>query len=306
MSPAPLQRQAQGAAPFTAGDPASGYYNDMTVVALDYGSPRDARAWFDLMVARREHALPVSLLQLGLGAWQLRGEDPAWGELALAAAEWCAIDLDGHGLLRYHQPMHHTYDLPAPWGSCMAQGQALSLLVRAALTMDRPDLFADAVRALGPLVARGSGLVDQSELGPVLQEYPTDPPANVLNGWIFGLFGLADLAAAEGAPGDARATAREAFESGCDALAARLPLYDTGRGWSRYDLYPHPVEHVASPFYHRLHIALLRALDEVAPHAPYGEFADRWERSLGRPTVYAGAVARKVGFRLLRPRRKAA
>ena len=48
------------------------------------------------------------------------------------------------------------------------------------------------------------------------------------------------------------------------ALGAHFPTtgqthYWTGNGWSRYDLYPHPLTNVASPFYHRLHIEQLRA-----------------------------------------------
>src|SRR5438874_13747679 len=99
--------------------------------------------------------------------------------------------------------------------------------------------------------------------------------------------------------------ASSAFEDGISALAARLPLYDTW-GWSRYDLFPHPIVHVASPFYHRLHIELLRATNELAPSRSFQQMAARWERSASRPGAQTAAVLRKAAFRMIRPRRRPA
>src|SRR6185312_12881429 len=92
-----------------------------------------------------------------------------------------------------------------------------------------------------------------------------------------------------------------AFEDGTSALAARLPRYDTG-GWSRYDLFPHPIVHVASPFYHRLHIELLRATNELAPNHRFQTVGARWERSATDPLAPAAAICRKGAFRMIRAR----
>ncbi len=203
------------------------------------------------------------------------------------------------GRLAYSKPMPHTYDLPAPWFSAMAQGQAASLLVRAATVLERPDLLArglDATRSLTqpPLVA-------QAEEGPVLQEYPTSPPAHVLNGWIFGLWGLYDVSASMSAE-----AADKAFHDGAVALARRLPRYDVLDGWSRYDLYPHRLTHVASPFYHRLHVAQLRVMAALVPGEPaFAGTAERWARGLEDRGTLAVALARKIAFRLAKPRRAA-
>jgi hypothetical protein len=188
--------------------------------------------------------------------------------------------------------MTHTYEIDAPWSSAMTQGEAASLFVRAA----RGEL---AARVVQPLFE--SPLSVTTPEGPVLQEYPTTPPAHVLNGWIYGLWGLYDVALSA-APDDVRAQARSAFDDGVQALAARVDRYDT-LGWSRYDLYPHPIAHVASPYYHRLHVELLRALDELAPDARLRAAADRWERTGARLVPRSIAVARKVAFRLIKPRR---
>jgi hypothetical protein len=294
---------------FAPGVVESGFHMDLRGVAGSYGPPAEAEAWLELLVARREHVLPVTVLQLGLGAWQRSIDefDPdrsGWSRVARLVADWATVDMDGHGRFVHHQPMPHTYDIPAPWHSAMAQGLGVSLLVR-------HRLAGDAARAARSLLDAQHGLVSMTDDGPVLEEYPAEPRPHVLNGWIWALLGLYDLAnAPDDLDPDVRRAALEAFEAGVASLAVQLPRYETGNGWSTYDRYPHPIANVASPFYHRLHVDMLRALARVAPDGALIESlettADRWEDALARPVTRMGAVARKVGFRLVRPRRKAA
>ena len=144
----------------------------------------------------------------------------------------------------------------------------------------------------------------------MLQEYPTEPPAHVLNGWVSALWGLYDVSLAHSKGqvnigDDVVSGCRTAFERGVEALAARISHYDTALGWSRYDLFPHRIVHVASPFYHRLHIEQLRAMARLCPGIPtLAAFAARWEMSAHRPISRAVALARKVAFRMLEPRRQ--
>ena len=295
---------------FVPGDVASGYYIDLRGVAGSYGPPAEAAAWLELLRARRERVMPVTVLQLGLGAWQ-RSIDLAdadaqgWARIARDVATWAALDMDGHGRFIHHQPMPHTYRIPAPWWSAMAQGLGVSLLVRT-------GMFDDAERAVGSLLDPEHGLVVETEHGPVLQEYPADPAPDVLNGWMWALWGLYDIShavPAAGEPGVGEATRSEAavaFVRGIESLVAHLPAYETGRGWSTYDRYPHAIANVASPFYHRLHVTMLTATHQLAPRPRLQETAERWQAALSRPTTRATAVARKVGFRLVKPRRRAA
>lgn len=290
---------------FAPGAVRSGYHMDLRGVAGSYGPPDHAEAWFDLLAARREHVLPVTMLQLGLGAWQrgIDDDDPdrgGWESLARLVADWATIDMDGHGRFAHLQPMPHTYRIDAPWYSAMAQGLGVSLLVRC-------GAGADAARAARSLLDRSYGLVSDGEHGPILEEYPADPFPHVLNGWMWALLGLYDLAhAMDLEDEDVRADAADAWERGVASLVAQLPEYETGRGWSTYDRYPHAIANVASPFYHRLHVSMLRAVARVAPHdghrAELLATADTWERALARPVTRVGAVARKVGFRLVTPR----
>lgn len=296
---------------FVAGDVESGFYSDLRHKALEHRSPHAASAALASMTAVRRTANPVSVAQLGIGAWQLSSTDRAWLPVVADASRWIAAELDAKGRIAYLFPMPHTFDLRPPWYSAMAQGEAASLLLRAGLALGMPALVQSAVHAVRSLIDGGDGLVTQTPEGPVLEEYPTTPPSSVLNGWISGLWGLYDVglvdpgANAEAA-GRAGALAREAFAAGCGALAARLHLYEAGLNWSRYDVFPHRIANVASPFYHRLHVEQLRAMARLRPDLQtFGAVAERWAAGARSPVSRAYGLTRKVAFRALSPRRRA-
>jgi heparosan-N-sulfate-glucuronate 5-epimerase len=300
--PVRLKRAPQLRSPFEPGNPLSGYYNDLTV-EVRASNPVDGVERLRQLVAGPRVNF-TSVAQLGIGCWQLAKSEPGWLKVASAAARWLAGQLDERGWLAYQWAMPHTYKLEPPWVSAMTQGEAVSLFVRVAPHHDSPEeLFSAAARAVMPLL-ESSPVVTQTAEGPVLQEYPTNPPAHVLNGWIFGLWGLYDLSATgqgDFIPAELAKRTSSSFDDGVSVLAAWLPRYDTW-GWSRYDLFPHPIVHVASPFYHRLHIELLRATDELAPNRGFEQMAARWERSAADPVAQAAAVGRKAAFRVIRPR----
>ena len=237
-----LKRDPQLIGTFEARDPHSGYYNDLRSKAIELGSRADASAALRSMTADRRLANAVSVVQLGLGAWQLSADEPEWLPVVAEASEWIAAQLDGDGLFAYRFAMPHTYDLEPPWYSAMAQGEAASLLVRASRSLGRVEFLAAAARAIGSLLDDRSGLVAETAEGPVLQEYPTRPPAHALNGWIFALWGLYDVGLVVSPNSDGSSTqlapeAEKAFKHGSDALSGRLRHYDAGLNWSRYDLF---------------------------------------------------------------------
>jgi hypothetical protein len=298
-----------GAAPPGANRPAElvddshAYYFDLRAKATAAGpTPADASGLLQRVTSTPWRANPVDVVQIGLGALQQDAAD--WLHVVEEVVAWIERTMDEGGLLPYGFPMRHTYRLAAPWCSSLAQGEAASLLVRAAEVLGRPDLRELAGRAIASLLDPESELVALTPEGPVLQEYPTRPPAHVLNGWVTSLWGLYDVA---GSPRPwstptVAASAAEAFEAGVATLAARVGRYRTPVGWSRYDLYPHPLANVASPSYHRLHIGHLRTMNELAPRDVFVEVADEWERAAASKAARSFAVARKVAFRLSRPR----
>jgi len=267
---------------------AASYHFDLRHKATAKGAtPDDGAAHLARLTADPARANPVDIVQVGLGAMQL-GE--AWLPVVDGVAAWIERTADDRGGIAYRFPMPHTYALAPPWYSGLAQGEAASFLVRAAEPLGRSGLHELAERVAAPLLSPDSGLVVATADGPVLEEYPTSPPSYVLNGWIIALFGLHDVGAVD------------AFDAGVESLASRLHRYDTAIGWSRYDLYPHRFTNVASPWYHRFHVELLRTLDTLAPRPAFGETADRWHTAAANPATAGFALSRKALFRLARPR----
>jgi hypothetical protein len=158
--------------------------------------------------------------------------------------------------------------LSKPWISGMAQGLGISVLTRAYYLTGDDHYLNAATRALLPFqkqVEQG-GIVRPFTLGPpdsgnaelpFYEEYPTQPiPSYTLNGFMFSLVGLYDLAQT------GNQDAASLFGKGMGTLRVALPLFDLGNG-SAYDLShlvraPRPVHRDTS--YHLVHIVLLNAL----------------------------------------------
>ena len=93
--------------------------------------------------------------------------------------------------------------LRAPWYSGLAQGNGVSLLVRAAKATGEAA-YADAAHAafeslLRP-VSDGGVLVTDAGGDIWIEEYLVDPPSHILNGFIWALWGVYDYAQWSGSP----------------------------------------------------------------------------------------------------------
>ena len=274
-----------------------GYYIDLRVKA-------EAPQWPHESLGVLEDRLWVRVHQWGLGAYEryLAGEGDEWLRNAIDVGEYAlSQQIEGgprDGLWLNRLPYTKTFQLAAGWPSAMAQGEGASLLSRlhAATGEERyADGARRAVRAMSVPSPEG-GVQARLDDRPWPEEYPTDPPSFVLNGGIFALWGLYDVAAGLGDEQAARA-----FEQGADTLARNLHRWDTGY-WSRYDLFPHPVLNVASSFYHALHTSQLEAMNVIAPRAEFADTAARFARYAGSRMARNRAFARKVMFRLAVPR----
>ena len=160
----------------------------------------------------------------------------------------------------------------APWTSGMAQGQALSVLARAwALTKD-PGYVEAGNRAfafLAKSVTDGGDTDDLRVLDPslssviVAEEYPSEPPGVVLNGFMFAMLGVYDWARVD-SPKANRIQAEQYFQRCLHTLDHVLPYYEVG-GLSAYDL-GHLTYHrtpLVRAYYHAVHIYELHALYSI-------------------------------------------
>lgn len=245
-----------------AGSRVSGYY-------IDFRSKTRSHAASDT-----ERLLPAALSQLALGWWErsMAGERRALDEFlrvcALLVDRALAVGTELRWPMGIAAPKYHMVP-----GACsaLAQGQAASVLIRAYLATSDERYAEWAYCAVSPLLTeRPSDLVSITPVGPVLEEAPTIPASHILNGWISALWGVRDV---QLGLGDDRA--RRAFDAGVDALRVHLPAYDVG-WWSRYSLYPHVLEDLAKPMYHRYHIDQLRVMHTLTGAPDFQETAARW------------------------------
>jgi heparosan-N-sulfate-glucuronate 5-epimerase len=242
----------------------------------------------------------VGAIQRGLGCFErfLAGEGEQWLQSARETADLLVREQREDGTWVHEFDYPHTFALSAPWTSGMAQGEGASLLMRMHVQTGEERYAAAAVKAVESLHRPTTDGGTAAPLGDTLvpEEYPTRPPSLVLNGLIFGLWGLRDVAVGTG---DARA--REGFDGGVEALVGSIDRWDTGN-WSRYDLYPHVVTNVASNAYHALHITQLDATGRLARRPELVATAWRWAGYMDRREYRALAFGRKALFRMAEPR----
>ncbi|KAF2350585.1 D-glucuronyl C5-epimerase [Trinorchestia longiramus] len=232
-----------------------------------------------------------------------------------AGAEWLVRHQDHRGGWPITVPrtvVKDVLELDSGWYSAMAQGQAMSLLVRAAHHSGDEAYFTAALRAtqLFHVNASQGGVRAYFPGGYAwYEEYPTTPSLFVLNGFIYSLIGLYDLKEARSVtqqplywavwlvrrslilacaqvgflrPGPSTADAAELFNTGMTSLKKLLPLFDTGWG-SLYDL-RHFTSHVppkpARWDYHTTHITQLLLLASLDDDLMLSSVAARWRQYL--------------------------
>jgi heparosan-N-sulfate-glucuronate 5-epimerase len=269
-----------------------GYFVDLTAKTT-FAGPTDAGGLPLVRAGGRLVSHPTVILQLGLGHWDRwlvsDRRDEVHLQRFLDTADWTARHLDARGGLSVFPQLGIATDSPY---SAMTQGLAISALVRAnEIAAGRTDWLA-AARVAAELMTTPSaagGTARETARGLVLEEGVVSPPNTVLNGWLFALFGLHDLTLASGM---AASPWRGMLASSSTALVATMPQFDQG-WWSRYDT----AGHLASPFYHRLHVAQLEAFERVFPLEASGlaPVRARWERNLAS----RGSTIRAIGAKAM-------
>ena len=262
-------------------DAVRGYY-------LDFSAKTRAET-----ATQPDRLLPAGLAQLALGWWARfeEGDEPAEQRFLETVSELVsrsAVDDDAR-VWRYPIPLP-KFRLESGWISALAQAQAASVLVRAYLHTGEAHYSAMALDATKPLLRlTNPSVVASLPDGPALEECPCRPPSLILNGWIYALWGLRDVATGLGS---AEAAAQCASSESC--LAAMLGRYDSG-WWSCYSLFPFRLPDLAKAFYHRLHIDQLRVLARLTGNPGFDACATRWA-SYDTPLNRMRLVAQKAAF----------
>jgi len=246
---------------------------------------------------------PNAIAQLGLGFYDLYLDDPRdeYRQQVIVNAEWF-ID-HGRGvkdnvlLWEYTFPFEARQKLESPWRSALAQGQAISLLLRA-YRLTESDRFLDAARQ-GYNAFRHEGLLHEG--GVIcnadgftwLEEVIIDPPDHILNGFIWALWGVYDYARFFNDP-----HARQLYDSCVITLEKHLSCYDLGY-WTCYDLIapPEPTM-IVSRYYHNLHIVQMEGCFNITNKSTFRDYAKKWSQYLGSFYCRNRALFEKIYFKL--------
>ncbi|MBI2632908.1 MAG: hypothetical protein HYW78_00770 [Parcubacteria group bacterium] len=106
-----------------------------------------------------------------------------------------------------------------------------------------------------------------------IEEYIVSPPTHILNGFIWGLWGIYDLWLFT-----KENKYKNLFDDSIATLLKNIHRYDNGF-WSLYQLkHKKLLRMLASPFYHRLHIIQLKILYKMTSAQLFLEYAERWKR----------------------------
>jgi len=222
---------------------------------------------------------PIAIAQWGLGNYNLfcRANNSAAKGKLLAAADWLSSHLEqnasGLWVWNHHFDWEYRATLRAPWYSGLAQGQAISLLVRAWEATKIKSYLETAQRAFAAFCTPtcDGGVAFTDERGHLwFEEYIVSPPTHILNGFIWAMWGVYDYFLTSG-----DAFARDLFERAVRTLEVNLERYDLGF-WSLYEQSGTFLPMVASPFYHQLHIVQLRVMYRLTGKDIFLQCADRW------------------------------
>jgi heparosan-N-sulfate-glucuronate 5-epimerase len=244
---------------------------------------------------------PIAVAQYGLAAYnQLeRHAGGDWAPKVATVARWLVDNLEPNGagipVWQHHFDWEYRDTLVAPWYSGLAQGQGISLLVRAH-RLAGDDAYATAAErafeSLRRTIDEGGVIHVDRDGYRWIEEYIVDPPTHILNGFMWAAWGVRDWALATGST-----DAKDLWEASVETLVRYLPSYDAGF-WSLYEHSGTRLKMMASPFYHSLHIVQLKVMHRLTGIEIFDRYATRWESFQRSKLKQRAALAYKGVFKL--------
>jgi hypothetical protein len=205
----------------------------------------------------------------------LRGLNPSGRDIFMTQVSWLA-----HNCLRHADGTvvwTCTFDwqegdcfVKAPWPSAIAQGHAISALIRAyRITRDETflALCLGAANAFRKPIPDGGirALVD----GHILYaEYPTFPTPRIMDGFLTGLLGLYDLYMETRDP-----AVFFLFHEGIDGVKYLLPYWSYRDTWTWYG----SQTYLCTRSYHTQNYTLLKCLAGLSEDRRLAAYADAWD-----------------------------
>lgn len=244
---------------------------------------------------------PVTIAQSALGFYNDFIETNSERSRAefLNLADWLVDSQQENGSFPYQFSFAFkpNTELPEGFISSMAQGQVLSVMIRAfyitndtkyldcgmnslyfMISSGDENIFAGGSKTLQDFCVLSEEMKEFSGYR-VYEEYVFDPSTYVLNGDLFALIGLSDWM--QGAPNRyGKEIAEEAFYEGVKGIEVLLPYYDY-YGWSAYDLFNYTSSnsdpYFTSEYAHACHIYLLEALADISGSKCFEKYKERFK-----------------------------
>jgi hypothetical protein len=254
-----------------------------------------------LLTGRQRMYHPIRIAQYGLqqhSLWYKNGDLRSRAAF-LAQSRWLLENQQRRRCIEGCYPFPFAwerYGAPAGFLSAMAQGEAVSLLLRAAQATGSETYIAAAIRAAEPFrhLIRDGGVTYTSRQDDVIfEEAASELASHILNGWIFASWGLFELQQYARWAGDL-------FDESAATLLRHLPLYDSGV-WSYYCLLVDNsgFRRLATIKYHAFHIAQLHVMSSMTGNPEFTRTAERWLSYVGslrsRAAVWANATRAAFG-----------
>jgi hypothetical protein len=186
-------------------------------------------------------------------------------------------------------------NLKAPWISCMAQGEAASILIRGYYLTNNEKYLVKAKQALEPFfisIKNGgvSSLIDNKLL--FLEEYPEEFPEHVLNGFLYSLIGLIEYY---------KVTKDEEYIKLINTLMNTLEKKIEFWGASTWSYYQVPLygksNNCCTPGYHNLHISQLKYVVDYKKSEILNDKIKKWEKGKKSFTIRISAMVCKITHR---------
>ena len=245
---------------------------------------------------------PISISQWGLGNYNLWFETKSKEhfEKFMLSANWLVDNLEknkfGFKVWMHYFDFEYRDTLKSPWYSGLAQGQGISLLVRAFKETNKTiykNAAYDALEVFKVSVDSGGVNYCDSDGNNWIEEYIVSPPTHILNGFMWGLWGVYDFSVFFDDE-----NIRTRFNDYTNTLKKNIDSYDTGY-WSLYEHSGTRLPMIASLFYHKLHIVQLQVMFKLTSKSIFIEKAKIWEIYLNKKYNRKKAFLLKAIFKVI-------
>ncbi len=245
---------------------------------------------------------PIAISQWGLGnynLWKDNHSDKRYNNF-IKVADWLVDNLNknSNGLYVWMHEFDWVYKqkLKNPWYSGLAQGQGLSVLTRAYYETQNKEYLDASKKVYDSFLVNveNGGVTDIDDNKNLwIEEYIVDEPTHILNGFIWGLWGIYDywlLTKDE--------DVKKRFDQYVKTIKFNIHKYDIGY-WSLYELSNLKIKMRASIFYHRLHIVQLKILYNMTNIEIFDKVSTKWNNYImSKKNIYK-ATFMKILFKII-------